>query len=73
MEPNILKTRMEALSSVETKMDMSEMSDDIQALLMKYSAGTNLQNLSVKQFKLMSRLVEDIMLQPEIYINENIN
>ena len=70
MEPQGVRTRMEMLSSIETKMDMSEMYDDIQTLLMKYSSGTSLQNLSVKNFKLITRLVEDIMVQSEIYIND---
>jgi len=71
METNTLKTRIEILSSIETQMDMSELNNDIQALLMKYSSGTKLQNLSVKNFKLISRLIEDIVLQPEIYTSEN--
>lgn len=70
METNLLKNKVEQFKSIDEKMNMLELQDEIRTLLMKYSSGTDVQNLSVKQFKTVSHLLHDIILQPKLYLND---
>lgn len=70
METKKIEKRIEELSRIQEKMCMSEMCEEIQRLLIKYSSGSKLQDVSVKNFKTLSHLIEDIMLNPDVYLND---
>ncbi len=70
METTTLEKRIENLSHIGQEMSMSEMHEEIQRLLIKYSSGSNLQHVSVSGFKTLSHLIQDIMLNPEVYLND---
>jgi len=60
------------LENIGTKMSMSELSDDIEDLLLKYESGTDLQHITVHDFKIISYLIRDIIINPNIYLNKDI-
>lgn len=73
METITLEKRIENLSHIEQEMSMSEMHEEIQRLLIKYSSGSNLQHVSISGFKTLSYLIQDIMLNPEVYLNDKMH
>lgn len=71
MENNFLKNKVESLAGIERKMDIAELHSEIEQLLLKYSSGTNVQNLNVKELKLTTHLIHDIIFNPLPYIRSN--
>ena len=50
------------------EMSMSELKSDVKNLLLKYSGGTEIQNLTVKEFGVMCNFIIEIIKEPIKYI-----
>ena len=47
---------------------MLELKSDVKNLLLKYSGGTEIQNLTVKEFGVMCNFISEIIKEPKKYI-----
>ena len=64
------KKKLEELRNTERKSDcmLGELNGDIMELLLKYSDFTYINNLQLKEVRLISYLIEDIINDPSTYI-----
>lgn len=54
--------------SVMRQMDVSELKGEVSDLLLKYSEGTKVNELSVREFETLSNLITEIIRHPAKYI-----
>lgn len=65
---NNLEYALNSAKNVEIKMNINKLNNDIIKLCLKYSRGTEIQNLSVNEFKILSEFLTEIMKNPTKYI-----
>jgi len=66
-----MKNLEEALENAKNtirKMDISELNDEIVNIGLKYSSGTEIQNLTVSEFETLCNLITEMLKRPTKYI-----
>ena len=58
------KLSIESIKSIESPMYINELHGDIRELMLKYSSGTMINNLTVEQFQWVNNLILEIMKNP---------
>lgn len=61
---------IEEASSIERKMNIYDLDNDIIDILLKYSKGTEIQNLTVKEFSKLSNMIQLLITKPLKYLNK---
>lgn len=61
---------IEEASSIERKMNIYDLDNDIIDILLKYSKGTEIQNLTVKEFLKLSNMIQLLITKPLKYLNK---
>jgi hypothetical protein len=62
------KEALESARNTERKMDIGELGDDITELLLKYSGGTGIANLTMTEFNVLNNLLYNIIKNPQEFI-----
>ena len=61
---------IEEASSIERKMNIYDLDNDIINILLKYSKGTEIQILTVKEFSKLSNIIQLLIIKPLKYLNK---